>query len=326
MAGTPGALTTDDVSTQMLYNEMIDSVERHNEMDRNFKSLFCGEPTQKRTAQVRQRGMTFELRGADTNQPDMQHVPRTNITLHDPVDWALNASITHRTWEAGMSSDEIREAHAEALDADNRLLTQVIVQQALTDGGWWDATVAPPRYKMDVHLATHDHYLAANVAGIPLLAHFTNAKQHIIHHGYPADDIVSFINSAQAATIENRAEWGTAPGPMPTPVMARLQEFGFTPSFKAAGIPVYAENWIPQNYMLMVCLTPKPMRWRITDNAATADLIVRTMVANDFDMSIKYCFIEEYVRWTSATIVQRGAGVAYYLAGAAYVNPTGFYA
>ncbi len=55
MPGTPGALTTDDVPLLLLYNEFRDSVERHNEMDRNFKTLLCRAATTKRTATIRTR-------------------------------------------------------------------------------------------------------------------------------------------------------------------------------------------------------------------------------------------------------------------------------
>ena len=331
MAGTPGAFTTDHIPTSILYTEIMDSIERHNEANRDWKSMFCGPSvTRKSTVEMRERGMTMEESGQDTTQPDMQHIPRQTINLNSPRRWLLNASITHKAWEEGMNSTEIREDHLEALDADYRTVTESVLEEALTDGGWYSGTVIPPRFKRSTFLVTHDHYLAANVGGIPLLSHFTESYQHITEHGYPGSLIVAFINGQQSEQIVNYTEWGTAPGPMPTPVMTRLQELGHYPAFMAAGIPVYREDWIPDNYMLLVCLNPRmwPMKWRVPEqpDPAVEGLMAYTMEAHDFDMSVKYRYIEEYARWTSATIVRQGAGVAYYLGGANYVSPGGWYA
>ena len=334
MPGTPGALTTDDVPLLFLYNEFRDSVERHNEMDRNFKDLFCQPPaTKKRTVTIRQRSMRFQESGEDTTQPDYQHVDRRDIDLEAPRRWVIGTGITARAYEEGIDSAEVREHNAEIIDADNRLIQEVIIRRALwnTAGGWYNGAlaVAPPNFKMNRFTVAHDHYLAANVAGVPLLAHFTALKEHIQHHGYTRN-MIAFMNIAQATNVVNNTEWATAPGPMPTRVMENLQELGLVPGFMAAGIPVYPDDWIPENYILVTSLDDKPMKWRIPEGGDksqrnTHELMLFQVAAGDESLSVKYLFIQEAARWTSATVALQGAAAVIYLGGPNYVNPTGFY-
>jgi len=331
MPGTPGALTTDDVPLQLLYNEFRDSVERHNEMDRNFKTLLCRAPTKKRTTTIRTRSMRFQESGEDTTQPDYQHVGRHDIDLEAPRRWVIGTGVTSRAYEEGIDSNEVREHHAEILDADDRLLQEVVIRRALwnTAGGWYNATIAPPYFQMNRFTAAHTHYIAANVAGVPLLAHFTELKQHITEHGY-TQNMVAFTHSTQATNIINNTEYATAPGPMPTPVMSKLQELGFYPGFMAAGVPVYANDWIPEDYLLMISLDVKPMDWRITDGGDKGqrnvqELMLFEVAAGDESLMTKYLFLEEACRWTSATVTAQGAAAVYYLGGANYVNPATFY-
>ena len=322
---TPGAFTTDNIPTSLLYTELMDSIERHNENSRSYKDLFCGAPTKKSTVQVRERGVDFQLSASDTTKPDMQHVPRRTRSLREPQRWVLNESITRRAWEEGMSSDEVREHGREALDADFRTVTDSILQEALTDGGWYDGTLIPPPFKQNTFLVTHDHYLARAAGGVPALSDFTLAKTHILEHGYTdVSRMVAFINNQQAEEIENITEWGTYVGPA-TSLMDTLQAMGMTPSFRAGGVAVVADDWIPENYMLMVSFQVKPMMWRIPEGSGGVEnLMSFTSTSQGETPSLQYQWIEEYARWTSSTIIHPGAGVAYYLDGAAWVDSTGW--
>jgi hypothetical protein len=104
---------------------------------------------------------------------------------------------------------------------------------------------------------------------------------------------------------------------MPTPLMADLQKMGLTPNFMAAGVPVVANDWIPDQYILMVALSgaDKPMRYRVPEGLKSSAIQFKAT-----DPNAQYKFIEEYWRWLAAKIVQPGAGAAYYLGGAAWVD------
>lgn len=316
LPGTMGAFTTDGIPLELLYTEVLDSVEMHNEFMRDFMELFCGAPTQKRVEHIRTRSMQFQRAGRDTTRPNMQHVDRYQIDLKTPERLLLNASITAESWEKGMSSDEVQTHHAEAMAADKRLVTNAILEEALTGGCWYNGTMTPPKYKNNKFDSDHSHYLAANLNGVPDVATLVEAKHHLIEHGYDKG-FVTFLNSEQISSIEKLTEFDGSKTALFSPLMQRLQEFGYNISFQVAGVPIVEEDWVPVGYGLTVSLNEKPMRWRITDNTVTADVIVAT---HQPQSQIGYYWIEEYARWVSATGVMPGAGVAMYFGGSAWVD------
>lgn len=311
-----GALTTDHVPVAQLYTEMIDSVELHNEFMRDFLNLFCGNPTQKRTEQIRVRSMEFQRAGSDTARPDRQHLDRFNVDLKDPERFFLNTSITAAAWEQGLSSDEVQAHHREAMNADKRLVVNAILEEALTGGCWYNGTFAPPKYKNNSFNSAHTHYLAKALSGVPDMEILVNAKHHVMHHGYDKN-IVCFLNSTQIANIEKLTKFDGSEAALVSPLMQELQRFGYTSSFQAAGMPVVEEDWVPVNYGLVVSLAEKPMRWRITDNPVTRNVIANT---HDVQGDISYRFVEDYVRWVSCTGVMPGAGCAMYFNGGTWVD------
>lgn len=324
MAGTPGAFTTDDIPTSQLYTEFMDSVERHNEQDRNFRALLCDpDYTKKSTIRISYRGKEFEVMGSDTDRPDFQHQPSRDVTLSAPVRLALNESITQTAWEKGLSSQTLRSDHEDTLRADASLITQACLKPCLTDGGWYDATLDPPDYRMDTFTSSHDHYVASAAGGTPALSMFVDDKRHIEHHGYKGS-ITTFMNGANTANIESIPEWSTYTGP-PTPVINTLQRLGLTPSFMAAGVPVVEEDWIPEDYMLTVDLDANPLKWRVTESdMPTDELIVFTESEQGSTPNVIWHYIQDYVRWVSATVYVPGAGVARYLGGASWTDTTGW--
>lgn len=316
LPGTMGAFTTDGIPLHLLYTEMMDSVEMHNEHMRDFMGLFCGAPTQKRVEQIRTRSMQFQRAGSDTARPNMQHVDRFEIDLKTPERLFLNASITAEAWERGMSSDEVQTHHAEAMAADKRLVVNAILEEALTGGCWYNGTLTPPKFKNNTFASSHTHYLAANLSGVPDVATLVTAKHEIMHHGYEKG-IVTFLNSEQVSNIEKLTEFDGSEAAMVSPMMQRLQEFGYTVNFQVAGIPIIEEDWVPAGYGLAVALGDKPMRWRITDNAVTANVIVGT---HPMQGDIAYHFIEDYARWVSCTGIMPGAGVAMYFGSGTWAD------
>jgi hypothetical protein len=323
MAGTPGAYTSDHIPTSQLYTEFLDKVELHNEQDQNFRQLLCSpDVTKKSTVEVDYRGMEFQKMGSDTDQPDMQHKPYRRKTLTEPTRWGLNASITRTAWEKGLSSTKIRKDHDEALRADFDLVTQACLQPCLTDGGWYDTTLTPPPYQMNTFDATHDHYVASAAGGVLTLSMFADDKRHIREHGYTHGNIVSFIHGEQATNLEGIADWNST-NFTATSQMDELQRMGFTPQFIAAGVPVIQCDWIPENYMLTVDLAATPLMWRIPESdEPTNDLMVFTSEATT--PNVTYQWVEDYIRWVSATVVAPGAGVARYLDGVSWVDSSGW--
>jgi hypothetical protein len=312
-----GAFTTDQVALQQLYTEFQDGVSEAAAAGNAFLRQFCTE-TKKKTVRVRQRTVTAQHLGSDTTVPDMNRKDYVEFDLAEPERWGLKSAVTREAVDRGIDSSEIRSEHQEMMDGMDRLLAETVLQSMLINGGFWDGAMAavPPAYKKNTFLVTHDHYLARAGAGVPLLSDFTRLKRTITEHGY-GRDFVGLINGDTAEQIENKAEWATAPGPMTTPVMAKLQDLGVTPGLNAAGLPVVVEDWIPSGYVLVASLQIKPCYWRNPENHGSE-------IDTELDTTQRgqYSWISEYFRYTSCRVVHRGAGAALYLGGAAWVDPT----
>jgi hypothetical protein len=75
--------------------------------------------------------------------------------------------------------------------------------------------------------------------------------------------------------------------------------------------------------MLTVDLAATPLMWRIPESdEPTNDLMVFTSEATT--PNVTYQWVEDYIRWVSATVVAPGAGVARYLDGVSWVDSSGW--
>jgi len=310
-----GAVTIDNVPVDLLRTEMIRGVERYNEMDRNFRSIFCTQTTGS-TVRVYQRTKRFRRMG-DTTVPDTSRLDYQEIDLQAPTRYGIKSGVSQAALDQGITAADVMEEHTEALQADQRLITQSVLYPMLNDGGWWDATATPPPFKTNVFLSTHDHYLGYNVGGVPTLAIFNRMRHHINEHGWTGS-IVAWMHNAQVENIENIAEWATAPAVMATPAIMKLQAAGFTPSFVAGGTPIVAEDWIPENYLLLTSLESKSLRWRNHEGRAKDG---RLQVWRNAD-NVQYYLDEDYVRYAfCATVALRSVGVAAKLDAGAWADP-----
>jgi hypothetical protein len=316
-----GALTSDGIPLQQLYTDIRDTVRMYNEDSVSFKSMFCEDTTMKQI-KVLQRSMKFQRMGSDTQVPDMQHLAAPAFDLAEPIRYALATAVTQEELDRGITSKLVTARGAEAIAADRRLLQMAVLNEMLLSGGWWDAaeTYAPPPYKMNSFATTHQHYIGRAASGIPKLEDFATAKHHILEHGYEGG-FIAWINSTQAAYIEKVAEWAPAAtyNVPPTPVIASLQEMGMTPAFRAVGVPVYAEDWIPENYMLMISADQeKPIFWRNPEGRASDGGLQMWSVTP----TISYGAMEQMARYVSVKVVHRGAGVVTYLSSGTWADPT----
>ena len=322
-----GLYTSDDIASEALRTEFMDSVRLYNEEARDFRTELC-KITTDNTVRVRQRSMRFERMGSDTALPDFQHQDYAEIAIAKAVRYGLRSGMTAAAWEEEHpDADTLRGIHKESLAADRRLTTQLVLYPMLIDGGWYDATmtVVPPPYAMNTFLTTHDHYLVADAGGVPAYTHFTYGKRHIQEHGFGmttnnATRLVAFINGVQAEYIENVADWVDATNTrMDTELLEVLQKLGLTPSFTVAGIAVVKNDWIPENYMTIFDPGEKVGRYRVTDNPTTRELIV--YMEED---GVQYKGLGSYIRWGKVGVARRGAGITYYLGDDAWTDPTGF--
>jgi hypothetical protein len=296
-------------------------------MKNDFKSL-CARATRKKTARVYTTGAEFTKAG-EMNSPPVTKQAYDEIDLTKPQAYELAAGFTKYAIAEGVDAEDYRGQTAQALLAADRVRTKVVLRSMMVTGGFWDATMttAPHAYKAYTAPTTsHNHYEASAASGVATVAIMTYIKDHILEHGYgETGTLVGFMNSDTAKTIEDKAEWETTANYVGTPFLESLQTRGLwpstvaRPSMEVVGIPIVVEGWIPQYYILVVDLGfgDKICRWRENETGLETGLVVDT--TDDFKQRL-----EQFRLWGACNVVHRSAGLAYYLNGGAYVDPTAY--
>ena len=332
-----GMYTSGDIVLQRLYNEIVRMVDMDANTPNPFRSLLCRDTT-KEKVRITQRQQRF-YKGSEGASPDHQKLGWADMTLPDLAFYELGSAASATAIEQGMTAEEARDMAIDALGADFRLQQQLVIEAVMTSGAFWDAnmTVAPPPYKISTFATSHNHYTGVNQSGVPTLANITAMKHNIIEHGYGTTDnggaLVCFLNSGNAESIENAAEWKTTSNYVGTPILETLQKSGLWPSgiagawMQAAGIPLIVEDWVPANYLVMLDLgvPDKMCRWRLPDTDPSFGINTKGLIMETGADKFKW-LITRYRRWGSCMVVHRGAGAVTYLSSAqsAYVSPTGF--
>lgn len=124
------------------------------------------------------------------------------------------------------STQQLDQIHNTALEADNRLLfdrvfrtifnpTNKVNSEGQVVHKFWNGVSVngetPRQYKSNTFVATHNHYLASNIAGVVAKGNPTTPNlgvedmyEHLRHHGYTTQagyKIVLMANSAQTAAM-----------------------------------------------------------------------------------------------------------------------------
>ena len=311
-----GPLTSDGVPLDVLRTRRLRALDEYNSAP-SIRDLFC-ESTWQDYFYLNQNAKAFQLLSSDTERPHRQSVDEQYITLNSPKKYGLAGGVTQDAIHNGVSELQVMDEHESALQADIRLQNQLIWKECFTDGGWWDATAAPPRYGNNTMASSHDHYVGANNSGAMLLADVAAAKEHILEHGF-GSNIVCFLSGTQITKLEVQAEYNSAVANK-TPLLNRLQEFGFTSNIEIDGVPMIRNDYIPANYAMFIDLgaSRKPLAWRSGKLPNTPDNLMMWKAPED----MAYYMNEEYVRWGAATVQMRSLGVAYYFSSGTYTAPT----
>jgi hypothetical protein len=310
-----GILNADDVLA--LLTELKAATDFYNEQDQNWKARLCNITTNE-FVKFPQRTASM-LPVGEGGTPLRQRIDFQTVQIPDPGRWGIGSAVTQVAIEEGIDEETIRQNHTDALNADYRLITRLCLRAMLMDGGWWDGTATPPNWASNTFDATHTHYIAANAAGLPTLAHWTTIKRHIQEHGFGLEEdggVVAVINGDMASRIEATAEYVQTDQPMRTRAMEALQWYGLVPEFRAAGVWVTQSDWVPDNYIAAWALNEKPLHWRIPKGMEGADRLLSW--ESPENVRVKGSF--DYIRRGSTAVTLRGAGVAAYLGGASWVD------
>ena len=314
---TTGPVTSDNVALSLLYRKRIAALDEYNTQF-NLKSAIC-ESVWQDYIDVAQTAKTMKRAGSDSPPAPVEHVDSQTITLPDITKYHVGGGVTQDSIKRGITSKQVMDEHTTAVGADERLVNQILHKIMLTDGQWWDATVAPPRWANNAMASSHDHYLAYNVAGVVALAHVARAKRHITEHG-PIGTLVALFNGDQIEKMEVQAEWVSA-AENKTPLLNDLQNAGFTPAFYTDGVWWVQDDYVPASYGVVLNITGqyKPVAWRY---AVRPDDPNDRLIRYTGPETEQFFMQESYVRWGAAAVQMRGYGVAIYLGGGSWTDPT----
>ena len=326
---TRGMTTTDGIDlNEVLYNTVLPIIDLYNkEEELDLRALLCSDSDESYIKFDASGQWKFQ-KLAESEKPTskkkawgkmQKDCAKYGLDIGYTFDWLMS--------EAG-SSEEIGRMAAKAVARDRALQTVVILDELLTTGGFFDGTFSaaevmktPPTYGANEFTASHSHYVSSGSATITL-ATITAMKLHLKEHGAGNGRILGFMNSDMVRNIEDIAGWygTTASTVIPNPVIDGVALDGF--AGRLLGVDWKSTEWMPTDYLLLIGLPAageeKPCRFIQKRNPSAKGLI---LTPGSYDA--KYPIIDaDYLHWLEALVVQRAAGVAYYLTTGAYTSPT----
>jgi len=301
----------------MLYKEFVRGIEIYNEKEWAVISKFI-RSTEKESVKVWQRSMEF-TRGGEGYPADMQKIEALEIGI--PLNtFDLGYGFTLEAIQDS-TADELKETQAEALRADQRLLMKVFCSKCLVPGasgasrGFWDSfeTKAPPPYRGNTFLTSHDHYNVSGAATVSL-ADLTALKKHIREHGYMGD-LYLFINSGTVKAFEDLAGWTTAMSA--TSIIETVATLGLRAVTKFNEFIVVIEDWVPDGYLFGVEGQILPVSMREPINPQARGLKLYSGPHTEYPLVEAY-----YRRRCGMDVVHRGAGAVTQITAGSWVDPT----
>ena len=315
-----GLFTYDDVDTRMLYKEFQEGVQVYNEVELTLINQFMRK-TQKESARVWQRNMEFTT-AAEGYLEGWQKLRAMEVPI--PLeDFELGFAFTKKAIQRETAS-ELKETQAEALKADARLQMKRFFYTALTPGsgatskGFWDGNMAaagqraPPNWKNNTFLTSHDHYDASGSTDIAL-SDFSALKKEIREHGY-AGPLFTFIHSDQTESLETLAGWTAAM--TPNSIIETVATQGFDVIKQFQGHTLIQDDWVPTGYLLTLEARVKPLTMREPLQPSARGLKLWEGPYEAYPLAESY-----YSRSFDMAVVHRGAGAVRYLA-ATWATPS----
>lgn len=327
MAPSYGLFTSDDIDSRMLYKEFQQGVTLYNEVEWGLLSKFVRE-TAKESVRVFQRNMEF-VTAAEGYLETWQKIRATEILL--PLeDFELGFAFTKKGIQDA-TAGELKETHAEALRADQRLMAKRFFKTCLSPGsgaasrslgsvGWWDANMAvaalaaPPSWKGNAFTQAHDHFDVSGAAALAL-SDFNALKKDIREHGYTGP-LMLFMHTDQVEECENLAGWTTAMTPVS--IIETVATMGFDAVKQFQGFTIVIDDWMPSGYLLGVESKIRPLTMRNPLNKSAKGLKLWEGPYSAYPLQEAY-----YGHRFDMAVCHRGAGaVRQITADATYTTPT----
>ncbi len=269
-------------------------------------------------------------------------IDRPNAVLTEaPFEFVETAELAQPDWQRGreivipVSLRFIQSSPAHVLDertkkavaADQRLVMKKYFGAMLmkSAAGFYSGSIyTPPRYKHNDFDSAHSHYLLSHLGDGDeawKIDDIRLAKTHILHHGYSALNLHLYANANTIRSMEGWATWTASAAPaVPNPLTDALATEGFARGVSIEGFVLHHEEWIPDNYMLLLSLDEPCVAERVHPNPSARGLqLIPGRNSN--------CMLEDsyFERAIGAAVIGKGAGVTLFnTTGGDWENPGGF--
>lgn len=194
-----------------------------------------------------------------------------------------------------------------------------------TASGFYHGSVyTPPKYKNNAFNDTHQHYIMSGLGDGNAAWDIEDirwVKEHILEHGYSALNLHIHANSNTIRSMENWATWTASSTPtVPTRLTNILATEGFAQGVSIEGFVLHHEEWLPDNYILLLSQDEPCVAERVHSNPSARGLqMIPGRNSN--------CMLEDsyYERAIGTAVVGKGAGVVLFnTTGGTWADPEGF--
>ena len=327
---TRGFTTTDGIDlNEILYGTILPTIDIYNlEEELDLRALLCSDHDESYVKFDASGHWKFQELGESEKPRSKKNV--YGKRQQDTVKYGLDIGYSFDWLMSDQaSSGEVAALAGKALERDRALITANILDIAInsaTGKCFYDGTftadermTTPPTFGANTFPGTHTHYNSSGGATLTLST-ITSMKEHVKHHGYKGN-LWGLCNADMVKQIEDLAGWTAA---STVPVSGKIIDEVAIDGWRGRllGIDWKETEWMPDNYIMIIGTSTgnmeKPMRYIQKKNPSAKGLI---LTPGSYDS--RYPIIDaDYIHWLSALVIQRGAGVIYYISTSAWSNPT----
>jgi hypothetical protein len=321
-----GIRTIDNVRANSLYDKYLGWIDEYN-ANPEYVSEFVrrvGVKIDKPNAVLNEAPLEF-VESAELFMPDWQKAKEVVIPVELKY-FALGQAFTRRFIQSN-TSRVLDERTKKAIAADQRLVMKKYFGTMLlkTTGGFYCGTgFTPPKYKNNAFDSSHQHYALSNLGvgdAVWDIDDIRWAKEHILEHGYSALNLHIYANANTIRDIEGWATWTASSTPtVSSRLTDKLATEGFAQGVSIEGFVLHHEEWIPDDYMLLVSLDEPCLAERVHPNPSARGLMLIPGRNSNCQLEDSY-----YERAIGTSVIGKGAGVVMYnTTGGTWADPDGF--
>lgn len=321
-----GIRTIDNVRANSLYDKYLGWIDEYNSSPEYVSDFIrrVGVKIDKPNAVLSEAPLEF-VESADLFMPDWQKAKDTVLPVELKY-YALGQAFTRRFIQSN-TSRVLDERTKKAIAADQRLVMKKYFGTTLVksaSGFYHGATYTPPMYKQNTFSSTHQHYVMSNLGVGDVVWDIDDirwVKENILEHGYSALNLHIYANANTIRDIEGWATWTASSTPtVPTSLTDVLASEGFAQGVSIEGFVLHHEEWIPDNYMLLISLDEPCVAERVHSNSSARGLQLIPGRNSNCQLEDSY-----YERAIGTAVIGKGAGVVLYnTTDSTWASPGGF--